>query len=430
MFDMGRDHEQRKAPALPPGASPHDPDALRRADVVAFYREIIRRVLCCLGVPPQAWEDLEQDVLATAVACRADYDPERGTVQQWICGITRYAARTRQRTLQRRPDFRPSPGDGLSAIEHLPAPELNPEQQAHAHELLDRIGAGVPASLRETLRLHSERHSLKEIGARFGISVSGVKGRIHRAMIRVDSALAETGEERAQAARVRIGVLPSLLFAHSISATEGPEAAPAAPALPAMPSDRPAVLRLPARSAATGKGAAGMCLFAVSMLAALVAGVPRTPPRAAPCPAAVSMLAAAPDVTPVNATLGTATLAAAPGFTPVNAPLGRSAPAAGGEAGTPPVIAGSGGPPARALPLPRAAPAIARRPASRAEGGAPDSLLQHAWRALQDGRAGEALELARRHAATHPARSAAERAKVTAEALRALGSPPASTSAR
>lgn len=59
-----------------------------------YARQTVRRRLHTLGLAPQDAEDIVQDCVATVFASLADYDESKGTVDAWLSGFARNAART------------------------------------------------------------------------------------------------------------------------------------------------------------------------------------------------------------------------------------------------------------------------------------------------------------------------------------------------
>lgn len=406
---MGREHEREAPSSLPPDVSPQDVEAIRRADVVRYYRGVIRGVLRGHGVSTDDWEDVEQDVLAKAFAARADYDPGRGTVRQWMCKITHNTLRERWRTLRRKPDRRPSPVDPSTLLDSVSGTGLNPEQQVHARDWIERLDSAVPAPLRETFRLHVEQHTSKEIGARFGLSVHTVKDRIRRVTARLEGSVTRAKEKREDAARVRIGFLPALLCVQASGTASGGDD----PALsPACPAGRPRTSRaLLGERTTTASGGSALWIATLAVSAALVSGSaghlsypPKTGLSLPDTPASVAALGDYPAATAML-------VPAAPGaaLAEDTGPPKRHAPSA-------PVAAMA----APFSPSPRGA--APREP--RARIAAPEALLQRAWDRLHAGRPAEALALVRQHSREHPGRSVTERAKLTAQAERALAPPP------
>lgn len=400
---MGRDHAQRTAPHLPPDVSPYDLDALGREDVLAYYRGAMHGVLRARGVPRKQWSDVEQEVLTRALSSRTAYDPSLGTVRRWICGIAHNTVADSFRSLRRKPDSRPGREDETAVLEQVPAPGLNPEQAVHALEWLDRLGSAVPEPLSEIFRLHAERHTREEIGDRFDLSLEAVKRRLRRLTERIDASVAEAKEERQDAARVRIGLLPPLFLVQGFRTENGAEDPCSSPG---QPPSKPVTTGRRSSSDTPRKGAAsrGLALVASAALLAGPLGHPLRSPQVGPLQDTGSAVAAVRDFPVVTDRKNIAALGAAMADDP-----GPTTP--GAPSSPPPVDE------ARPAHLP---PKIASQAARRADSTVPDALLLRAWEKLHGDRPAEALALARRHAEQFPGRSPAERAKLVAQASSAL----------
>ncbi len=140
-------------------------------------------------------EDITQDAYVTLLIQAKRFQPERGSLQNWLFGITRNLALKRLRKLSKENSLE-SLVEGSTIVDSTPLQEV----------LTGEIGTAVKAAVgslppleREVLILFQyEGLLLTEIASVVGADLSAVKSRLHRARERLRSLLAPLHSKRQQ----------------------------------------------------------------------------------------------------------------------------------------------------------------------------------------------------------------------------------------
>jgi RNA polymerase sigma-70 factor (ECF subfamily) len=143
-------------------------------------------------------EDITQEVLLQVVR-KLDTFRRESELSTWLHRVTVNAVLAHRRRRARRPERQLDDGlEQLPPVGRRSAPRA-PEEQAEdreTHRLVERAIAGLPDMYRDVLVLADlEGLPNAEIGELLGMSLAGVKSRLHRARLMVRGRLAPHFEE-------------------------------------------------------------------------------------------------------------------------------------------------------------------------------------------------------------------------------------------
>jgi RNA polymerase sigma-70 factor (ECF subfamily) len=169
--------------------------ALMRSDDPAAFGEVVRRhgrtvARVARTVAGESADDVVQQAFLSAWLARDRYDPARGALSTWLCGIARNRAidvvRSERRYGRQRPlelaDHVACPGDGPAELASRGA------RAAEVRAALRRISPAQRAAL--TLAYYGELTQV-EIQERTGHPLGTVKGRLRLGLKAMRSELAE-----------------------------------------------------------------------------------------------------------------------------------------------------------------------------------------------------------------------------------------------
>lgn len=361
-------------------------------------RKFVRAILVRLGGPGQGLDDLVAEVVGEAAVGRDGYDPALASVATWLESIARHRLIDFQRRWRAKESHLVL-DQGANERAVPASPQLNPEQAAHAHQLLGELDSAVTGPAREPFLLHAEGYSLADIAKKTGLLPGQVKERLEKAGRQRDRALARTGEDKKRGTKLRFGVLPLLLAFEQRAETSPGSSEPAE----ATPSGSPALGLPPAppRTLSSRLVAAATVALVLALAVPLASG--RSTDRD-------SVVKAAADAEPLHVPA------------PAVAPVVTTGPHAATVVVSPPpgspLPAGRGGLVAKPLPAPPRSPRTVAVPPD----GDTDVRLRLAGAAARAGSPDTALTLLDEHARQFPATDPAMTAGLVREA-RARRSP-------
>lgn len=179
----------------------------RNAFATLFRRrqgDVYRFALHMTGSAAMA-EDVTQDVFVAVMTDAGRFDPGRGSVTAWLCGVARNHARRR---LERERPGEPI-GDDNSDFAHVPAVTPDPlGDLTHAERLetLRRSVLSLPGRYREVVVLCDlQDMTYADAAAALDCAIGTVRSRLHRgrAMLASKMLAAETAD--GQSGKIRIG---------------------------------------------------------------------------------------------------------------------------------------------------------------------------------------------------------------------------------
>jgi RNA polymerase sigma-70 factor (ECF subfamily) len=141
-----------------------------RAGYEAEYGPLEAYVLWRCGSARDLADDVLQETWLTAVKAIRRFDPEAGTLHQWLCGIAANVVRNQLRARRRRGPLATSPADGREAA--------SGDAGARVAEAL----ASLPERSERVLRMkYLDRMSVAEIAAAWGETEKAVESLLSRA---------------------------------------------------------------------------------------------------------------------------------------------------------------------------------------------------------------------------------------------------------
>ena len=136
----------------------------------------LRRFLRRLGGSVDGVDDLLQEVFARALRFRGSFDPDRGTLENWLMQTAFRTFLDQRSAAAKRPGFL---GDAASV----------PDRESDPVEIADEIGHALrplsPIERDVLLRFHRDRQSIREIAATLTLPEGTVKSHLHRARQRI-----------------------------------------------------------------------------------------------------------------------------------------------------------------------------------------------------------------------------------------------------
>ena len=154
-----------------------------------------------LRFPPHLAADLVQETLIRLVdkVENGAYDPAKGTVVAYAFGLAHYVMLEARRVLSLS-QYRNAGDEKVdTAVAAGPSPEDEVEAQERSAELRRAI-AELPDAEREVVSLLLDKDlSLADIGAILGMPTGTVKSHVHRAKMRLRTALAGAGRNESAA---------------------------------------------------------------------------------------------------------------------------------------------------------------------------------------------------------------------------------------
>jgi RNA polymerase sigma-70 factor (ECF subfamily) len=167
------------------------------------HGEIYRFALHMTGSPATA-EDVTQDVFLAVMRDAHRFDPARGNVPAWLCGIARNFVRRRFERDRAMLPLEDEAGDGdLPPVVEDPLGDLT---RAERLEVLRRAISSLPLRYREVVVLCDlQEMNYTDAAAALGCALGTVRSRLHRAraLLAVKVAAAETRAAPAAAGRAR-----------------------------------------------------------------------------------------------------------------------------------------------------------------------------------------------------------------------------------
>jgi len=158
------------------------------AEVVRRYGRVVERV--ARSVAGEAAEDVVQQTFLSAWLARARFDPHRGDLGTWLCGIARNRGIDALRSNRRHAVLRP-----LEGAEQVACPEEGPAEitsrRAHAAEIRGAL-LRIPPAQRTALTLaYFGEMTQTEIQEHTGKPLGTVKSRLRLGLNALHSELAE-----------------------------------------------------------------------------------------------------------------------------------------------------------------------------------------------------------------------------------------------
>jgi RNA polymerase sigma-70 factor, ECF subfamily len=137
---------------------------------------------------PALAEDVVQETFARALDRRRDYDPERGSVQSWLCTLSRNVIRDQLRAHRRSDELAAtweridrSLAQIFEALDRAPLPG-EVMARAETRDLVNMTIANLPERYRTALtRKYVDGRSLEAIAAELQLSPDAVKSLLARA---------------------------------------------------------------------------------------------------------------------------------------------------------------------------------------------------------------------------------------------------------
>lgn len=143
------------------------------------------RVAYAIGHNGTRAEDIVQDAFLSIWRARADYEPQRGSVNAWVIGIVRNRALDSLRRHWRH-DSRLAEGEHI--LDGLPAPGSTEQATGERHEAahLRSVLAQLPAAQSEVIALaYFGELSTTEIATELALPLGTVKGRMRLGLERM-----------------------------------------------------------------------------------------------------------------------------------------------------------------------------------------------------------------------------------------------------
>jgi RNA polymerase sigma-70 factor, ECF subfamily len=157
---------------------------LYQAQVDGLYAFVFYRV----GRDPALAEDVVQETFTQALAKAGDYDPERGSMQSWLCTMSRNVIRDHLRQHRRSTELAAawdrideSLAQIFSALDQVP---LTDEVIARdeTRDLVNMAIANLPEKYREVLHAkYVDGSSLSEMAKKMELSEDAIKSQLARA---------------------------------------------------------------------------------------------------------------------------------------------------------------------------------------------------------------------------------------------------------
>jgi RNA polymerase sigma-70 factor (ECF subfamily) len=178
-------------------------DAAAFAELFRRRRGDVYRFALHMTGSPAAAEDIAQDVFITVMRDAGRFEPTRGGVPAWLCGIARNFIRRkfeRERSLQ-----------ALSLDDNGPDPDIPPVVEdplgdltrAERIEILKRAITSLPLRYREVVVLCDlQEVSYADAATTLGCAIGTVRSRLHRgrALLAAKVAAAESPQPRPRVA--------------------------------------------------------------------------------------------------------------------------------------------------------------------------------------------------------------------------------------
>lgn len=159
-----------------------------------YYRDVWGFVARMAGADTA--DDITGDVFTTAFAQRDRYDPARGGMRAWLCGIAVNRLRTRYRSDERaRRAFERAAWQRVVAADPFELVDDTVAVRVTGRAVIDAI-AHLATGERELLVLYAwEQLSYAEIASALAVPVGTVRSRLSRARGRLRELVALYGEE-------------------------------------------------------------------------------------------------------------------------------------------------------------------------------------------------------------------------------------------
>lgn len=179
-------------------------DALAFTELFRRRRGGVYRFALHMTGSPAAADDVTQDVFLAVMHEAARFDPGRGTVAGWLCGVTRNIVRRR---LEREREFAELPGHEAPGTDALPAVVDDPVgaiERARRVETLQRAVLSLPVRYREVVVLCDlQEASYAEAAAALDCAIGTVRSRLARGRGLLAAKLAAMDRRRADPTRGR-----------------------------------------------------------------------------------------------------------------------------------------------------------------------------------------------------------------------------------
>lgn len=154
-------------------------------DITAFFeqwRAALLRYLSTFGLAQQDAEEVVQEVFLSLFS-HLQKDKARSNLRGWLFRVAHNLALKRRSA--------ESKAVGISDIDNLPHPALNPEEEmasAQRHERLSSVLYALPEQDRRCLYLRAEGLRYREIAEVLGISLGSVAASLERSLARFQRA--------------------------------------------------------------------------------------------------------------------------------------------------------------------------------------------------------------------------------------------------
>jgi len=147
------------------------------------WRGALLRYLSTFGLPPHDGEEIVQEVFL-ALLSHLERDKARTNLRGWLFRVAHNLA------LKRRNADRRTNGIGAE-IDHLPHPDLNPEEELASSQRQRRLSSilhALPEQDRRCLYLRAEGFRYREIAEALGMSLGSVSASLGRSLARFQRA--------------------------------------------------------------------------------------------------------------------------------------------------------------------------------------------------------------------------------------------------
>jgi len=201
-----------------------DKDAF--SQLIERYQQMVRRIALGMVAREEIARELAQEALLQAYLS-LDHLRDISRFKSWLYGIVLNVCRSYIRDQKVNPySLEAMMGGMYRDVLYYPSPIIDPEEIAEQRELHNTVLQAVqelsPKDRAATLLFYYEQLSMREIAAILGVSITAVKGRLHRAreQLRERLLLAYAGTEHMSTTRERSKTMAQVKVATVMENTE------------------------------------------------------------------------------------------------------------------------------------------------------------------------------------------------------------------
>lgn len=201
-----------------------DKDAF--SQLIERYQQMVRRIALGMVAHEEIARELAQEALLQAYLS-LDHLRDSSRFKSWLYGIVLNVCRSYIRDQKINPySLEAMMGGMYRDVPYYPSPVMDPEEIAEQRELhtivLQAIQELSPKDRAATLLFYYEQLSMREIAAILGVSITAVKGRLHRAREQLRERLLPVyaGTEHRSTTAERNEIMPQVKVATVIENTE------------------------------------------------------------------------------------------------------------------------------------------------------------------------------------------------------------------